>query len=111
MIVFCRDRVVADRITVADTFVKRLKGLMGKKGLAAGEGLLLLQCSSVHCFFMKMMIDAVYLSEDMTVLGVKTLAPWKIGRRIRNTAHVLELAAGTAQVSAGEKLSLSENWR
>ncbi|MPN59312.1 hypothetical protein SDC9_207033 [bioreactor metagenome] len=67
---------------------------------------MLFNCPSIHCFFMKMTIDTVYLSEDMTVLGKETLAPWKIGRRFIKTAHVLELAAGTADVAAGETLTL-----
>jgi len=48
----------------------------------------------------------VYLSKDMTVLGIETLSPWSVGRHIKSTAHVLELAAGTALVSAGNVLEL-----
>jgi uncharacterized membrane protein (UPF0127 family) len=80
---------------------------MGKKRLEKGEGLLLENCASVHCFFMRMPIDAVYLSKDLTVLGVETLRPWRIGRWFRGTKHVLELEAGqAADVTVGTSVSL-----
>ena len=108
MIVSANDRILADHVRIANTFMTRLKGLMGKKSLDNGEGLLLLNCPSIHCFFMKMTIDAVYLSKDMTVLDTETLAPWKIGKYVKNTAHVLELAAGAARVSKGEIITLHD---
>jgi len=104
MIISCDDRIVADKVKIANTFIRRFKGLMGQKSLAAGEGLLLMDCSSIHCFFMRMTIDAVFLSMDMTVLGTQTLTPWKIGRRVKEAAHVLELAGGAAWVSPGDVL-------
>lgn len=93
---------------MADTFFARFLGLMGRKRLAPGEGLLLEGCPSIHCFFMKMTIDAVYLSKNMTVLCVETLAPWHVGRLVKNTVHVLELAAGAAQISVGDALELAD---
>lgn len=108
MIISCNGYVLGDKIGLANSFFSRFKGLMGKKSLQSGEGLLLVHCSSVHCFFMKTTIDVVYLSKKMTVLGVETLAPWRIGRHIKGTAHVLELGAGTAFVSTGNVLEIYE---
>lgn len=106
MVVMCEDRVLASRVRVAENFITRFKGLMGENSLTDGEGLLLFDCPSVHCFFMKISIDAVYLSKNMTVLGVETLSPWSIGKHVKGTAHVLELAAGKAAVSAGDVLKI-----
>lgn len=106
MIVLCEGRTIASNVKIADSFFTRFKGLMGKKSLRNGEGLLLKNCSSIHCFFMKIPIDAVYLSKDMTVLGVETLPPWRIGCRVKKTTHVLELAAGTALVTCGKVLQI-----
>ena len=106
MKVSCNSRIIADKVALADTFFTRFKGLMGKKSLVPGEGLLLLNCPSIHCFFMKIPIDAVYLSADCTVLGVEMLTPWQIGRFVKNTAYVLELPAGEADVSVGDKLDI-----
>ena len=109
MVVECKGLILADNIRIADSFTTRFKGLMGKKSLGDGEGLLLMNCPSIHCFFMKMPIDAVYLSKNMTVLGIETLPPWRIGHHIKNTAHVLELAAGTSLMTVGSTLQFSNS--
>ena len=106
MTVYCGDRRIAGKVRLADTFSARFMGLMGKKHLDEGEGLLLKNCPSIHCFFMRIAIDAVYLLEDMTVLGVETLKPWRIGGRFKGTAHVLELAAGSSELRAGDVLRI-----
>ncbi len=106
MTVRCEERILADKVNNADSFMKRLVGLMGKKRLQPGEGLLL-SCSSIHCFFMKIPIDAVYISKKMTVLGTQTLKPWRIGKWYPGTKYVLELQAGAASaVDPGAKISL-----
>ena len=106
MVVMCEEHVLASHVRAANNFITRFKGLMGEKNLGDGEGLLLMDCPSIHCFFMKIPIDAVYLSKNMTVLGFETLSPWSIGRHVKGTAHVLELAAGTAALSVGNVLRI-----
>ncbi len=108
MVVKCDGKILADKVGLANSFFTRLKGLMGKEHLEDGEGLLLMHCSSVHCFFMKTTIDAVYLSKNMTVLGTETLTPWSVGRHIKGAAHVLELATGTASFSCGAVLEIDK---
>jgi uncharacterized protein len=105
-IVLMNGLVIADKVMVADTYFKRLRGLLGKTHLESGEGLLLTHCSSVHCFFMKFTIDVVYLSTDMVVLGTETIHPWRIGKFFRDTVHVLELEEGALgiQLKKGDQL-------
>ncbi|PKM72288.1 MAG: hypothetical protein CVU91_09825 [Firmicutes bacterium HGW-Firmicutes-16] len=107
MKVICDGRVIAENVHLVDSFWSRFWGLMGKKSLGDEEGILLTRCSSIHCFFMKIPIDAVYLSKNMTVLGTETLKPWRVGRYIKGTANVLELKAGRALVSSGEVLEIN----
>lgn len=106
MIVYCGDKILADKVETADTFMKKFLGLMGKKTLVKGAGLLL-HCSSIHCFFMKIPIDALYISKDMIVIGTETIKPWRIGKIIRGTKYVLELNAGEAvpKISIGDRIS------
>lgn len=107
MFIYCNRRLFANQVVLADNFIKRFRGLMGKKHLFSGEGLLLKNCSSVHCYFMHIPIDVVYLSKDMYVLFIETIQPWHIGKFVRKTRHILELPAGFAKdLQVGSKLSL-----
>ena len=108
--VSCNGEILADKVYIADSYFKRLRGLLGKKQLQPGEGLLLTKVSSVHCFFMKFTIDVVYLDKDMVVTGVETIPPWRVGKWIKGTTHTLELEEGAARgrVKKGDKLTINE---
>ena len=84
-------------IEEANTFFKRLKGLMGKKSLEDGNGLLLKNCKSVHTYFMRFTIDVVYLDKNFIVLEKQNLQPWKCGKFVKNTKHILELNNGQSK--------------
>lgn len=97
------------RIEVADSAARRKKGLLGRKGLAAGEGLWIVPCESVHTFGMQFAIDLVYVDRRMRVLKVRhAVGRSRISICLR--AHsVLELPAGTLQrvpVKPGDVLQL-----
>jgi len=102
-------RVVVRRCELADGFFSRFRGLLGRRGLDPGEGLLLSPSSSVHTMFMRFPIDVVFLDRELQVVGVSAdVRPWRLAGR-RGARHVLELAAGEAQVRGirpGERLSL-----
>jgi hypothetical protein len=109
MICSINNIVLIENIKKADTFISRLVGLLNKSSIDFDEGLLLMRCTSIHCFFMKFTIDAVYLSEDMKVLYVETVKPWKIGKMVKNCSHVLELHEGAAKnISAGDIIVFNE---
>lgn len=92
-----RGTVLADAGRVANTLVARTVGLLNRRSLDPGEGLLIVPCSSIHMFFMRFAIDAVYVNRAGEVVGVdEHLAPWRIGRFYKRVRWVLELPAGTA---------------
>lgn len=94
----------------ADSFTKRLLGLMLKKTLHSGHGLLLSPCSGVHTCFMNFAIDIVYLDKDYTVLGKETLGPWRVGKAVKETRMVLELNAGdSSSLQKQDKLCIDIN--
>lgn len=97
MIVLQNDNVLADRVSCADSFFSRLKGLMFRRELSAGEGLLLKNCSSIHTCFMRFTIDVIYLSGKNTVLYTETVRPWRCGKHVKGTKHVLELTENAAK--------------
>ena len=100
---------VSDRCDIADTPLSRLRGLLGRAGLEAGEALLIRPTWSVHTFFMRFPIDVVFVDRDLRILAVKpNLRPWRAAARRRAHA-VLELAAGECQrrrLEAGMTLRL-----
>jgi uncharacterized membrane protein (UPF0127 family) len=99
--------VVCERCTLARNPITRMRGLLGRRGLAQGEGLLLQPAGSIHTFFMRFPIDAVFLDRSGSVVDVvRRLKPWRAATRLRARA-VLELAAGEAErltLRVGERL-------
>ena len=111
----CEDgRVVCGRCVVADTALKRMKGLLGRAGLDEGEGLLIKPAGSIHMFFMRFPIDAVFLDRELRVVKVApNLKPWRIAGA-RGAKQVLEIGAGEAArrgVEPGQRLALAEEER
>jgi uncharacterized protein len=89
-------RVVCERCRLADRPLPRLRGLLGRRALTVGEGLLLRPSPSIHTWFMRFAIDAVFLSRDMRVLSVRSELPaWRMAGQ-RGARAVLELPAGEA---------------
>lgn len=103
-------RAACDRCLVADRPLARLRGLLGRKGLERGEGILLRPASSIHTWFMRFPIDAVFLDRDLVVLRVaENVGPWRMVAR-RGARAVLELPAGECArrgIRAGDRLTLS----
>src|SRR2546423_13562077 len=88
---------VCERCLVADRPLARMRGLLGRRILPAGEGILLRPASSVHMFFMAFAIDVVWLDRDLQVLGVTPeLRPWRTAGR-RGARAAVELAAGECE--------------
>jgi uncharacterized protein len=88
--------VLAARTVRADRFLPRLIGLLGRAGLAQGEGLLLEPCSSIHTLGMRFPIDVLFLDAEGAVLrALRDVAPWRVPAPVRGARMVLELPAGT----------------
>lgn len=90
-------RVLGDRIQVADTFWTRFRGLMLRRPLQPGEGLLIEPCSSIHMLFMRFPIDAVFLDADGAVIEIAArVKPWLGIATAKGARAVVELPAGAA---------------
>ena len=104
-------RVVCERCEIADRPLARMRGLVGRKGLEPGSGMLLIPEPSVHMFFMRFPIDVVFLDRDHKVVGVRHgLRPWRVAGA-RGAHATLELPAGTAVatgIAEGDVLVVEE---
>lgn len=104
-----RGAAVCERCELAERPWARLRGLLGRGGLRPGDGMLLRPSNSVHTFFMRFPIDAVFLDAELRVLAVRRrLRPWRLAGR-RGARAVLELAAGEVErrgIAPGEQLRM-----
>ena len=91
-----RGTLLGGRVQVADRWWLRLRGLLGRTGLAEGEGLLIEPCRAVHMSGMKFAIDVAFLGRDGAVVAVYPgLAPGARTAWHRGARRALELPAGT----------------
>jgi uncharacterized protein len=104
-----RGGVVCERAVVADRALRRMRGLLGRRTLPAGEGMLLRPAPSVHTAFMRFPIDVLFLDKDLVVVKVAAhLRPWR-ATSASSARAVLELAAGESGargVEVGDRLEL-----
>jgi uncharacterized protein len=102
--------IVCERCHAPGTVIGRMRGLLGRSELPAGEGLLLRRAPAIHTFFMRFAIDVVFLDRDLVVVGMESeVPPWRIVARRRASA-VLELPAGEGArrgLRLGERLALA----
>ena len=88
---------LAERAMVAETPLARFIGLQGKRLLPAKSGLVLMPNNSIHTFFMRIRIDAVFVSQEGRVIKVgRQLRPWRIGPIALGALYCVELPAGAA---------------
>ena len=80
---------------VAESAFARMRGLIGRKGLERGKGMLITKCNCIHTLFMRFPIDATFLDRKgnvvKTVRGIRPWRPWVWGGW--RAASVLETAA------------------
>ena len=94
-------RVVADHVEVADTLSSRFMGLMFRRELLPGHGLLIRPCNSIHMFFMRFALDVVFIDGDGRVVRLlDSIRPWRVSSLVRGAKAAIELPAGTASRAA-----------
>lgn len=104
--------VLGDRILHADSWLARLRGLLGRPAPGAGEGLMLTPCRSVHMFGMRYPIDVAFLDRNGVVVATYSGLPPGGGTSWhRRARHALELPNGALAAtgtSVGDRLSWSQ---
>ena len=100
---------MCERCVLAETALARMRGLLGRRELPSGEGILLRPASSVHMAFMRFPIDAVFLDKELRVVKIAAdLQPWRVASA-RGAKSVLEIPAGEAArrgLTVGDRLVL-----
>jgi uncharacterized membrane protein (UPF0127 family) len=87
---------LADRVRLADRWWTRLRGLLGRRPLGEGEGLMLMPCRAVHMFGMRYPIDVAFVDRRGGVVAIyHKLEPGSRSSWHRRAAAALEVPAGT----------------
>ncbi|HLW52773.1 MAG TPA: DUF192 domain-containing protein [Candidatus Angelobacter sp.] len=98
-----RGTVVGDQVTIADTLLSRVVGLLGKTMLPQGAGLLIHPSQGVHTLGMKFPIDVIFLDRRLRVLEMRrALKPFRMTSLNFTAASVLELPVNAIENSLTE---------
>ena len=97
-----KNTILVERLRVADSFFKRLKGLLGTRELPTGEALLIRPCNAIHMFGMRYALDIAFVSRENRILQtIRTLQPGQTAK-FSQAAYVLELPCGTLDATGTE---------
>jgi uncharacterized protein len=103
--------VVAEHADLAQSPLKRMKGLLGKKGLALDEAIILRPASSIHTVFMRFAIDVIYVDRDNKVVKVvRDLVPYRFSAA-KGAKTVIEMMTGATNATdlqPGDQLVMTE---
>jgi len=108
-----RETFVATEAVIADSYLRRLVGLLGRtsKWARAGAGLWINPSQGVHTIGMLFPIDVVFLGKDKEVLHVEEhLRPFRVSKISFKTLSVLELPVHTIYrtgTKVGDQLEIS----
>lgn len=96
---------------MANSFLKRIKGLLGYNSLKASQAMILRPSNSVHTFFMRFPIDVLFAGKDNIVIAAVTnMQPFRATNIFLKSAFVIELPAGVIKstgTSKGDLLQIS----
>jgi len=101
------DGKVLATLEVASSPSRRMRGLLGRDGI---DGALLLDpARSVHTIRMRFAIDVAFVTRDLVVVRVVTMAPNRVGMPVLKARSAIEAEAGAFGrwgVSVGDRLEI-----
>ena len=103
-----RDEVLAERAELADNSWTRFWGLMGRRELPPGAGLVLQPGGGIHMWFMKIPLDVVHVDKrDRVTHVLRGIKPWRFGPLFVGGKRAIELPAGAAaRTQVGDEIDV-----
>lgn len=106
-----KNSIILEDAKVAKNFFTRTVGLLSKKSLNEGEGLIIKPCCSIHTFFMQFAIDVLFINKQNEVIALyENVKPWRILPIHLNSSYVIELAANSISdknIEKGDTITLA----
>jgi uncharacterized membrane protein (UPF0127 family) len=92
-----RDSVLAERAELATSHWARFWGLMGRRELPPGSGLVLQPGGGIHTWFMRIPLDVVHVDKrDRVTHVLRGIRPWRFGPLFVGSKRAIELPIGAA---------------
>src|SRR5215471_21120774 len=108
-----RETFVATEALLADSYLRRLVGLLGKtrRWAQLGRGLWIVPSRGVHTIGMLFPIDLIFLSKEKEVVHVEEhVRPFRVSKVSLRATSVLELPAHTiyrSRTQVGDQLEIA----
>ncbi|MBV9580958.1 MAG: DUF192 domain-containing protein [Chloroflexi bacterium] len=103
-----RDTLLAERAELADNYWTRLVGLMGRRELPPGSGLVLKPGGGIHMWFMRIPLDVVHVDKrDRVTHVLRGIKPWRFGPLFVGGKLAIEIPVGSADsTQVGDEIDL-----
>ena len=89
------EKILADKLEIANNPFTRMKGLLGRKSFAKGEALHIIPCTGIHSFFMKFKFDVVFINKKNEVVYlIENMPAWRVSEICFSAYSVVELNEG-----------------
>src|SRR5438552_17274780 len=89
--------------------LKRMVGLLSRRSLTKGEGLLIDRCYGIHTVGMRFPIDVLFLDKELRVMrAVQALPPFRTCV-VKQAVYVLEMPVGAiehSRTAAGDQIQM-----
>lgn len=93
-------------VDVANTFIKRFLGLMGKKNIK--KGIFFPKTKSIHTFFMRESIDIIMINRDNKIVYYKANMPKNKIIIKKEAYHTIELPNNSLKnIKLGDQISIT----
>ena len=101
-------KVLAERAELADNYWTRFKGLMGRRELPTGTGLVLKPGGGIHMWFMRIPLDVIHVDKrDRVTHVLRGIKPWRFGPLFVGGKLAIELPIGAAdETQVGDRVDL-----
>lgn len=108
-----RNTVLGQNISVAETTLSRMVGLLGRRGLEPGTGLIIYPTQAIHTVAMRFPIDVIFADRNWRVVHVRpVMVPYRFTTLHWRARCVIELPAGVisgTSTAVGDQLSVEDN--
>lgn len=99
-----KNTVLAENVIMADTILKRMKGLLGSREIKKGYALILNPCNSIHTFFMRFSIDVIFLNKNHQAIKIiHSIKPFRLSNIYLSSKLAIELPSGTIEAAQTQK--------